>query len=497
MSLILVVIRGPDSVAFERREVTGGEFSIGRGPDNDWILADPERHLSKRHCQLAFRSGGWLLTDSSSNGTFVNHDARPVGPGAPRPLRDGDRIRLGQYELEVSVVEQERFGDARSAPPARAGGGYAGLAPDMLDPFADPAPPPQPFGAPADPLLRGPGADEGLGIRLPADFDPLGDPGDDPFRGPTQSDHAPAIDGAFRPPPPPAAAIPDDWDLDLTPTPAAPRQAPPRPAAPPPPADLDDWDIDLSPNAAEPPPPPAPLPRAPARITPAPDAPAAPPATAAPPARVPTAATAPQAAPPSVDDAELIAAFLRGVGLGEATLPDPRRTMELAGAALRATVSGIRQALIARASIKGEFRIEQTMIRTTGNNPLKFSAGDDDALAAFLGLGRRGSMVPADAVAEALRDMRLHELATVTAMQAAVRALLAQFDPGAIDVQATKGGFNVLPVQRKARAWETFEAMHEKISQALSDDFDSVFGKAFARAYEQAMRELSASGNLS
>jgi predicted component of type VI protein secretion system len=29
--------------------------------------------------------------------------------------------------------------------------------------------------------------------------------------------------------------------------------------------------------------------------------------------------------------------------------------------------------------------------------------------------------------------------------------------------------------------------------QALADDFDSVFGKAFARAYEQALREASAS----
>ena len=31
-----------------------------------------------------------------------------------------------------------------------------------------------------------------------------------------------------------------------------------------------------------------------------------------------------------------------------------------------------------------------------------------------------------------------------------------------------------------------------RVSQALVDDFDSVFGKAFARAYERAIAEISA-----
>ena len=44
--------------------------------------------------------------------------------------------------------------------------------------------------------------------------------------------------------------------------------------------------------------------------------------------------------------------------------------------------------------IKDEFRIEQTMIRASGNNPLKFSLDDDDAMNTLLGLGRRGSMAP-------------------------------------------------------------------------------------------------------
>ena len=64
------------------------------------------------------------------------------------------------------------------------------------------------------------------------------------------------------------------------------------------------------------------------------------------------------------------------------------------------------------------------MIQARGNNPLKFSADDDDALAALLGVGRHADMAAHEAVTDALRDIRLHELASMAAMQSAVRAVL-------------------------------------------------------------------------
>jgi len=86
----------------------------------------------------------------------------------------------------------------------------------------------------------------------------------------------------------------------------------------------------------------------------------------------------------------------------------------------------------------------------------------------------------------------MHELATVSAMQAAIRALLAQFAPEAIEGKATSRALQIHPAQKKAKAWEAFVQQHKSVNQALHDDFDSVFGKAFARAYEQAIEELTA-----
>lgn len=491
MALILSVLRCPDAVPPETRTVTGGEFSIGRGPDNQWTLADPDKYLSKRHCVLAFRSGGWQLADVSTNGTFLNRDSEPVG-ASPRDLRDGDRLRLGNYEIEVRISQDEAgWGGAGAGGRATAGGSA------FADPFGD-----DPLGAPAapggfgkDPLVE-PGGFGGIaqpGVTLPPDFDPLGPDFEQGFATPTQPDHGSALDQSFRAPTPTAApGLPpdlDDWDLDLTPPAAAPTPVAPPPVPPPAPPVAAP-----SPSASPPSAPPA---APPAAVEPPhdpfaePDVVAAPfvPAAATPAAPPPVAA--PPAAPmPTVGDDALLAAFLRGAGMADARPADPLATMERLGAAFRAVVAGIRQTLIARATVKGEFRIEQTQIRARGNNPLKFSMGDDDALASLLGAGRPVDMAPAAAIADALTDIRLHELATMAAMQQAVRALLDRLDPAPLRAEGERGG-GMLAAQKRARAFELFEKLHGEISRALADDFDSVFGKAFARAYEQALHEAS------
>jgi type VI secretion system FHA domain protein len=183
---------------------------------------------------------------------------------------------------------------------------------------------------------------------------------------------------------------------------------------------------------------------------------------------------------------ELMAAFLRGAGMRDAHPADPIAAMEELGAAFRAFVGGLRETLVARAAVKSEFRIEQTLIRARGNNPLKFSATDDDALLGLIGAGRRSDMGPAEAVAEAFRDIQLHELATMAAMQTAMRGMLRELAPERL---REGGGQSLLPSQRKARAWDVFEAAHARMTQGLSDNFDSTFGRTFARAYEQAVRE--------
>ena len=126
--LTLSILRCPNGVPSETRHVSGGEFTIGRDTRNDWVLPDPDRYLSKRHCVLGSGATGWQINDTSTNGTYLNHEIEPLR-GSPRALRDGDRILMGAYEMEVSLhAEEERLaepaaaqGPVSPAPPAPAG----------------------------------------------------------------------------------------------------------------------------------------------------------------------------------------------------------------------------------------------------------------------------------------------------------------------------------------------------------------------------------------
>jgi type VI secretion system FHA domain protein len=93
--------------------VHGG--TIGRATDNEWILPDPERYLSGKHARVDFRAGTYVLVDTSSNGTYVNGAQVPLGKYHDYQLRDGDYVRLGEYELLVSIDKSNDFPPEESA----------------------------------------------------------------------------------------------------------------------------------------------------------------------------------------------------------------------------------------------------------------------------------------------------------------------------------------------------------------------------------------------
>ncbi len=484
-TLTLTVLRCPDSVAADQRTLQGGELTMGRGAECGWPLPDPLKSLSRRHCTLEFLSGAWQVRDQSVNGTFINFSPTPVGRDQAQQLHDGDRLRLGDYEFEVRIEE--------AAAPA-----YAPL--PGLQPAASP------FGTPGLPPVGEPARPGGFAAaRLPGLDNPLDAPspyGTPPRQESAMPDHAPASAYAFTPPQAVPAAkpiIPDDWWQQPAPGPApaaAPAFAPAAPApaayAPvaPQPAPFQPSPAAANPFAAAPAPlPPVAMPAAaappPAHLPPLqPPLPPLTPAQAAP--LIPPLAAAPAGAP--VAGGDLVAAL--SALMAGAELPpefmvraaaDPQAALANAGALLRAAVAGVRALLIARGTVKREFRIEQTMLRPRDNNPLKFAASDETALAALL-----DPRTPAlEAMDESIRDLTLHQVATLAATQAAARTLLERLGPAELEEQDTGGG-SFLPGAREKRLWDAYKRHHAKLLEQFEDDFESAFGTAFARAYEQA-----------
>lgn len=198
------------------------------------------------------------------------------------------------------------------------------------------------------------------------------------------------------------------------------------------------------------------------------------------------------AGPPSHSDLEraLLGALgppdlLHGEGLTPAT-------MHLIGELLREAVQGTLELLETRAMTKREIRADVTMIGRRDNNPLKLSPDVGEALTHLLAPRDRGFLPPLSAMKDAYNDLRSHESGLMAGMQAALADVLRRFNPKMLEKQLKQSPMleNLLPMHRKARMWDLFGGVYKEISEDAREDFRSVFGKAFVRAYEERVESL-------
>ena len=107
--------------------------NIGRAENNQLVLPDPERTISRVHAQVVFRNGRYAIVDRGSNPISIN--GRPLGNGQEALIQAGDELQIGGYAMRV---------EAASASPGAAApdpfADFAGLASSA--PVAGRAPPP-------------------------------------------------------------------------------------------------------------------------------------------------------------------------------------------------------------------------------------------------------------------------------------------------------------------------------------------------------------------
>jgi type VI secretion system FHA domain protein len=485
--------------------------TLGRGPDNALVLDDPGKYVSRVHARIVQREGAYFLEDVGSNPSVVND--RPLGKGREVMLGHGDRIAIGDYQLEAGLEA------AQALPPLAPAPANNPELPLFVPPAA-PAPVQLPPLEPAhnaarevraaaalpDALAGASILDIGPGAALGAGDDPLGlnlfgaaPAASAPARA-AESDHLSPELAAFplapgpRPSPPlpqvgaalperrpGALAIPDDYDplADLL-APAVPRAAPPSmPVAPAPPA----W---TEPGPAAPAEPAAADRADPDAAGTVFAAAAAPPSPARPAAPDPARA-------PAASDSEILQALLRGLGLPDLKLNRPGlEVAETVGALLREATAGTMDVLMARALTKKESRIDVTMLSVRANNPLKFFPNADAALTQMLTNAMAGYMPPLQAMSSAFDDVRAHELAVIAGMRAALSAVLGRFDPA--QIESRLGLPTVMDKMfssgRKARLWDRLVELYGEIARDADDDVQRLFGEKFSEAYEEQVARL-------
>lgn len=448
-----------------------GILKIGRGPENDWVLPDPDKLISSQHCSIQYRDGIYLMTDNSTNGIELVTSGIRLRRGNSERINDGEVIRIGDYEICARINQELEVCNTSVSPSASFGTEPIGFEALMGGQQEAPAP----VRMPAQ-FERGSAMD-----TLPDLFDFLA-PG--PVPPVTQPDHVPAQQHDFRPPVPSAppvpvapgapshvGLIPEDWDL-LGTNPTSTGAAESRSIEP-----------AVAPLAA-----PAPEPEIAAQA-PAPSA-AEPgsPLTVEPPATAQPTFT-PPATPSTPTGNDLLAAFLDGAGISHLRIDNQQAAAQMnsLGRSYRLMVEGMLDVLRARASLKGEFRMQQTLIQPLENNPLKFAPNADEALLLLLRGGNQAFMAPDQAVSDSFDDLKAHQLAVMAGVQAAIGQLLKRFEPAALEARLEHPGglAGLLSGSRQTRYWQQFTKLYGQIASEAEDDFQDLFGREFSRAYEE------------
>ena len=449
--------------------VTGGK--IGRAQDNDWILPDPDRYVSSHHCKVDFRAGRWMLEDTSTNGVFINGSDTPASVAGAYTLQDGDRLRLGDYEVLVSIDERNDFGADDSgqipAPPRvrnksnvkhhpRSTDGDLGEELDLTDLISDSAIAP----APKLPPLRAPTASSSsldLESALALDSDDL------KAMSPIPATPAPAKapKTAF------ASLLGESGEHKTV---ARPRkaEAPPKLEEP---QKADDWHMQTRPydrKALQALTSPAAL----AKLEkPEPERPK----------RVAESSTA--------EPSSGIEALCRGAGIDPASLPVDQQNalLTLAGQMLREAVLGLMESLKGRTDLKSRMRLSQTTIQPGENNPLKFSASVDEAVLKLLDPHGSRYLGPIEAIRESFADIRTHQAGLVGSIQAAVDELMNRIEPGELQERFDRGLKRgpLLGATNKMKYWDLYTEFYQVLNQRSEQGLPTLFSEEFARTYAE------------
>jgi type VI secretion system FHA domain protein len=402
----------PPTVSFSNK---GGV--IGRLPGCDWVLEDPDGHVSKRHCWVDYVGGQYRITDISTNGVFLNDRGNRIGFGVGAVLQDGDHLYIAAYDIGVEIVDQPQEAAHVAAAKAPA------LARERVLETVGPG-----GSGPSTPSSGGQGA---------------------------MPDRRPSAPGARRPGQAAPAAAPNGH------RPGAPNGHAANGHA-------------ANGHAAHPHAPNGHAVNGQAANGHAVNGHAPVPANggrAAAPAVNGQRSAAPARNAVSPGSRELVQAFLEGAGLPHELLnhAEPEALLHEAGQRLRSLVSGMRALLAARAETKTVLGIEANGAingkkPAVRDNPLRLSTDDEQALMSLLIPPRQNRVLADVAIQRSFDDLQAHELALLARARTAVAEAIAPFDPD--NLKSRVKDRSLLSATKKAKYWDLFEAEFKKLRDA-------------------------------
>lgn len=529
-----------EQIAYDFSE-SGG--TIGRRLSNTWVLPDENRHLSGSHARIEFEKGNYYIIDTSTNGVFINGNAKPLGSETRQVLEDGFQLIMGTYTIDVSVSNDS---EATSGNTGNQDLNEEGLFADLVDEPNDNA-----DSLPlkdilvkenTSPISVDAGSEDPFFEfgEFSSDDDVINKaPSEPPKR--IENDQIPELDSFFQPAKvkhvnsvgsssakekieesvasgvfeedSDVSLIPDDWNLSDNDDP------------------FDDMLSGLGDSRKED------IPLKKEEITPAEEEAVSndddpfdellagtgdsfvitevrpPPRKKSTPPKRKEVAPEEEKGTSKEEVAKIqqkesinslkssefkpstsLSPFFEGVGIDEKLLGSSfsEEHLFLAGKLFRSAIQGTMEVLQSRAEIKNEMRMDMTVIQPIRNNPIKFAAGADEALRKLFTLDNKSYMDSEEAMMEAYDDIKSHQVAVISGIQASLVYVLKRFEPENLIRRLEKESpiSANIPIHRKAKLWDKFEELYETIESEAEDDFNRLFGQEFANAYEKQVTLL-------
>ena len=468
MPMTLRILKGPGNLleteTIKVFDEEGG--TIGRAPNCDWSLPDPENYVSGNHASVLWQDGEFYLIDTSSNGTYVNNMPEPIPSGKPQHLTHEDQFGIGNYKIEVSLdpkdaerakdcsfdistilVEDKAFKKQqlptkKAAPPA----------PKKVNPLKE---------------KLYDDTDEPTGAWTMLDLDDL--ERDDVKASKAKSKAKKASKKKNSGPAGVTAASDTDIvSLSLEEPPEKPKGKKKK-------REKKDPQFDTTKIKR-------------AKILSALAAPKKPTEQAD--TSLSGTNKAPQMLAPLASNQQMLQAFIKGLGVDEDALPNrqPEDLIEDVGRIFGELLGGLQTLMQNRSLLKDRYKLSQTMMKSKSNNPIKFSAGMEDALPRLLS-GKPGDYkAAADAVHECYFDVNADMEAMNEAMCRALFEYLKMFDPDSLREQFDHVmGKNKFLGGNKKRYWDLYADRYAALIQHKEGRMPDGFAEAFVSAFENSI----------
>lgn len=162
------------------------------------------------------------------------------------------------------------------------------------------------------------------------------------------------------------------------------------------------------------------------------------------------------------------------------------------GSLLSHLTAGTIEMVHARSVTKHEMRANVTIIAAAGNNPLKFAPDAQSALTQLIAPTFSGFMDPMTSIDEAFEDLAAHQVGLMMGARAAVYEVVNKFSPERLGRYLASNQVMdcILPMSRKSRLWELYEANYSDLAGDAKEDFEVLFQQAFAEAYEKEVERV-------